>query len=69
MSVAKFRITLPHERITATVEVDRISGLVRVRPYRRRRTYELHLGDVAEMIAWRVAKAEAAEKRRERRRK
>lgn len=35
-----------------------------VRPYRRRRRYEMLLSDVAQIVAERVIKTEAAEKRK-----
>lgn len=63
-SAATFKCTLPGLREKATVRIDRISGLVTVRPYRRRRVYQLHLGDVAEMVVWRVTRAELAEAKR-----
>jgi hypothetical protein len=52
---------------TVTVE-DHGGGLVffRVRPYRRRRTYELLLTDVAKGVIFDVVRKELAEKRRSR---
>lgn len=46
-----------------TVTVDRSAGTFSVRPYRRRRAYELPLAFVAQLVAERIIKAEAAEKR------
>ncbi len=48
---------------TATVTIDRELGLITVRPYKRRKTYELPLAWAAETIIWHVIKVEAAEKR------
>jgi len=50
----------------ASVLIDRSTLIVSVRLYRRRRTYE-PLATVAEMVAWRIIEAEAAEKRAARR--
>jgi hypothetical protein len=47
----------------ATVEIDRASEILTVRPFRRRKVYTLPLSTVAEMVIWRIARAEAAEKR------
>lgn len=52
---------------SATVEIDRASDLITVRPLRRRKTYTLPLASVAEMVIWRFARAEAAEKQSKRR--
>ena len=46
----------------ATVTVERATGLIHVRPYRRKRTFTLPLADVGEMIVWHVVKAEVREK-------
>lgn len=43
----------------ATVTMHRGAGLLIVRPLRRQRTFELELSVVAEMVMWRVLKAEA----------
>ena len=48
-----------------TVTITRDSGLMAVRPLRRRREYVLPLSAVAEMVCSRVIKAELAEKRAE----
>lgn len=44
----------------ATVTINRKTNVVTVRPFHRRDTYALPLSDVAEMIMWRVLKADAA---------
>lgn len=67
MSVAHFRVyganfDGAHE---ATVSIDRELGLFTVRPLRRKRTYELPFSAVAEIVLWRVLKAELAQKKRE----
>ena len=54
---------------TVLVEIDGPHALVRVRPYRRRREFILPLSAVAGMVIFRVAKADAADKARERRAK
>lgn len=51
---------------TVTITCD--SGLISVRPLRRRREYVLPLSAVAEMICARVARAEVEERRNARRR-
>jgi hypothetical protein len=48
---------------SATVTVDRLRGLISVRPARRRRVYELPLAAVAAGIIYDVTKAELAAKR------
>lgn len=48
---------------TVTIVDDGRAPLVVVRPYRRRRNYELLLADVADAVIWRVVRAEAAERR------
>ncbi|MFZ5469459.1 MAG: hypothetical protein ACOZIN_08485 [Myxococcota bacterium] len=53
----------------ATVIVNRASGIITVRPLRRRKVYELPLAFVAELVMWRILKAEAAEKRARRKAK
>lgn len=69
MSVAKFRVTGSLDNASrvgyGTVVIDRVSGLFTVRPYKRRRTYTLHLGEVATMVCRRIVLAELAEKRRQ----
>jgi hypothetical protein len=48
-----------------TIEIDRNADLISVRPKGRRRTYTLPLSAVAEIICWRVIRAELLEKKRE----
>jgi hypothetical protein len=49
--------------MSATIEIDRVSEVLEVRPYRRRRgKYILPLAVVAEMVIWRIVRKEAAEK-------
>jgi hypothetical protein len=50
-----------------TVTITRDSGLIAVRPLRRRREYVLPLATVAEIICARVIKAEIAERKSSRR--
>lgn len=47
----------------ATVEINRDALLFTVRLYRRRRTYTLPLSMVAQVVAWKVTKAELLERR------
>lgn len=66
-SRAKFRVegaSFDGER-QATVQIDRGSLLFSVRPHRRRRDFVLPLSTVAEMVIWRVVKAEAVALRRQ----
>jgi hypothetical protein len=51
----------------ATVEIDRGTNTFTVRPLRSHRTYTLPLATVAEIVLWRIARVEAAEKARTRR--
>jgi hypothetical protein len=51
----------PKER-KATVTIE--AGMFRVRPLRRRRTYDLTLADVARFVYERVCRAELAEEKR-----
>jgi hypothetical protein len=67
--LARFKVYGRFDGATqTTVEVDRAALLITVRPYKRRRTYTLPLAAVAEGVIWRIAKAEAAEKRAAKRR-
>lgn len=50
-------------RAAGTVTIDRGTGLFTVRPYRRRRTFELPLSAVADMVVARVVRAEVLAKR------
>lgn len=69
MSRAKFPVYWRFDGTTqATVVIDRGAGVFSVRPHRRRRTYELPLAFVAQLVATRIIKAEAAEKLLARRR-
>lgn len=49
----------------ATVTLNRAAGIFEVRPLRSRRSYDLPLGVVAEMVVQRLIKAEAFIKRME----
>lgn len=63
MSRSRFKIEGRFDGTTgATVTIDRGAMLFSVRPLRRRREYTLPLTDVAEMVLWRIVKAEAAAK-------
>jgi hypothetical protein len=63
MSKSKFRVDGRMDGANgATVTIDRGVGLFSVRPLRRKREYTLPLKDVAEMVLWRIVKAEANEK-------
>jgi hypothetical protein len=53
-----------HRRIDA---YGRPANLFEVRPYRRRRTFELPLSTVADMVVARIIRAEVLEKRRKKR--
>lgn len=48
---------------TATVEIDRASGIVSVRPLRRRRAYALPLSSVAAWICQVIIRGEVRERR------
>jgi len=52
-----------------TIEVDRTAGLISVRPKGRRRMYTLPLSTIAEIICYRVIRAELLEKKREKAKK
>jgi hypothetical protein len=61
---AKFRVKGNFDGADeATVEIDRGTNVFTVRPLRRRQTYALPLKDVAEIVVFRVAQADAAAKR------
>ncbi len=47
----------------ATVEIDRASGIVSVRPFRRRRAYSLPLADIAAWICQVIIRSEVRERR------
>jgi hypothetical protein len=64
MSTALFRVYGRFNGTdTATVTINRASGIISVRPLRRRRAYELPLAWAAEAVMWHILKAEAAERR------
>ena len=68
MSIARFKTIGQFDQSyvqNATIEIDRDVNLISVRPKGRRRTYTLPLSTVAEIICWRVIKAELLEKKRE----
>lgn len=68
MAVARFKTLGQFDQSyiqAGTIEIDRSADLVSVRPKGRRRTYTLPLSTVAEIICWRVIKAELIEKKRE----
>lgn len=54
---------------SATVEIDRETGVIEVRPYHRHYSATVTLEWLAEAALWRRAKAEAAEKRANKKRK
>lgn len=56
--VARFDRSVPCE---GTVTMDRAAGLLTVRPLRSRRTFELPLSVVADMVVLRVVRFELAE--------
>lgn len=47
----------------ATIEINRGALLFSVRLYRRRRVFTMPLSVVAEMVAWKIIKAEMLEKK------
>lgn len=53
---------------TVTVEVDGANAVVRVRPLRRKKEYVMTLASVAKRVIWANVMAEAAERRRSRKR-
>lgn len=77
--ISRFRIERPFDGAPfATVEIVRFQTtygvaprepLFRVRPARRKTSFEIPLGDVAEIVAWRAAKAMADEKKKTRKRR
>lgn len=69
---ARFRVRLHLDganEATVIVERNTTHQLVTVRPLGKRTSYVLPLADVAEMVAYKVAKAEAERKRQERKAK
>jgi hypothetical protein len=69
MSVARFKVVGPglDGARSATVEINRETGVVEVRPHRRRYAAAVTLAWVAEAVLWQRAKSLAAEKRAARR--
>jgi hypothetical protein len=51
------------DRARVTIELAEVP-LFTVRPYRRRKTYTMALGDVAALVILKVVQAEVAERRR-----
>lgn len=67
MSIARFKATGSFDQSyvqDGTIEIDRVAGLISVRPKGRRRTYTLPLSTVAEIICWKVIRAEMLEKKK-----
>lgn len=66
MSRAKFKVTSEkadfNKAKSATVVISRLGGIFSVRPHRQRKTYALPLAEVAQMVMWRIIKAEAEAK-------
>lgn len=63
MSKSKFKLDGKFDHADGvTVTIDRGSRTFSVRPSRRRREYVLPLREVAEMVFFRIVKAEANEK-------
>ncbi len=64
---ARFRVLGRLDRASAltegTVTIERETGIITVRPLRKRRTYSLTLGEVATWICQTIIRAEVAEKR------
>ncbi len=68
MAIARFKTIGQFDQMymqQGTVEIDRNANLISVRPKGRRRTYTLPLSSVAEIIVWKVIKAEMVQKKRE----
>jgi hypothetical protein len=53
----------------ATVTIDRSTDIVTVRPLRRRKTYEMTLGGIAEMIIYKVIQQEIREKNKDKKKR
>jgi hypothetical protein len=65
---AKFTVREPrgfNGADTATIVIDRGSGLVTVRPHRRRKVYSGSLVQLAKSVIWTAVRAELAEKKKE----
>jgi len=70
MSKSKFKLDGKFDQAAGvTIIIDRGANLFTVKPYRRRREYVLPLRDVAEMVFWRIVKAEANEKLKNKKRR
>lgn len=70
MTTSRFKIYGSFNGKTeATVSINRQNNLVSVRPKHFKKTYELRLEDVAEIIIWRCIKAEMNEKKKAKRKK
>ena len=72
--IARFRVSGRLDRASVasegTVSIDRATGIVEVRPLRRRKTYQMPLAEVARWIVEVNVRAEVAEKKaRKRKRK
>ena len=66
-SVVRIRVPWSFDRSSVVVvEIDRSSGIVVVRPYRRRARYHANLGDLAALVADRATKAAILAKRKAR---
>lgn len=65
--VARFKVFGRLDRASgatsATVEIDRATNIVTVRPFRRRKTYQMTLGELADWICAQNIRAEIREKR------
>jgi len=70
-SVARFKVSGRNfnGKRDATVEIDRGTNMVRVRPFHFRKTYDLLLEDIAEIVIMRCIKADIAAKKAIRRKK
>ena len=69
MSIARFEILGRfdgHKVTRGTLAVDRETGLISVRPHRRRKVYQLPASFVAEIICQRCIRAEVNQKKKER---
>ncbi len=72
MRVSRFRVVarlhMASRPSIGTVEINRANGIVRVRPLRMRRTFDVPLADVASWIVRSQLIAEARERRASKRR-
>ena len=68
-TVARFKVPFHLDGAKwATVEINRSNLMVTVRPLRRQNTYDMLLGDIAEMVAYHVAKTQTSIEKPKRRR-